>query len=66
MFVTDWLRFYGEPHPDKIPQGTMTTFEPVSKIVAGGKSKGKNAVHKVDGRAWKREFDTMRSQTDAT
>lgn len=58
--VGDWLRFYGEPHPDKIPQGTMTTFEPVSKIVAGGKSKGKNAVHKVDGRTWKREFDAMR------
>jgi hypothetical protein len=58
--LTDWLKFYGEPHPDKIPTGTMTTFEPIAKIVAGGKSKGKNAVCKVDGRTWKKEFDTVR------
>jgi hypothetical protein len=58
--LTDWLKFYGEPHPDKIPTGTMTTFEPIAKIVAGGKSKAKNAVCKVDGRTWKKEFDTVR------
>ena len=58
--LTDWLKFYGEPHPDKIPTGTMTTFEPIAKIVAGGKSKGKNAVCKVDGRTWKKEFDVAR------
>ena len=53
--------FYGEPNPDKIPTGTMTTFEPIAKIVAGGKSLAKNASCKVDGRrTWKREFDQMR------
>ncbi|KAJ1473180.1 hypothetical protein T484DRAFT_1973639 [Baffinella frigidus] len=55
-----WLRFYGEPHPDKIPTGTMTTFEPLAKIVAGGRSNGTRTVTKVDGRTWKREFDAAR------
>jgi hypothetical protein len=58
--LTDWLKFYGEPHPDKIPTGTMTTFEPLARIVAGGKSKAKTSVCKVDGRTWKKEFDVMR------
>ena len=61
-----WLKFYGEPHPDKIPTGTMTTFEPLQKIVAGGKSLCKNAVRKADGRRWKKEFDEMRSRAAAT
>uniref|UniRef100_A0A7S4P5V2 Uncharacterized protein n=1 Tax=Guillardia theta TaxID=55529 RepID=A0A7S4P5V2_GUITH len=61
--VSDWLGFYGEPKPDKIPTGTMTTFEPIAKIVAGGKSLAKNASCKVDGRTWKREFDQMRGMT---
>ena len=47
-------------HPDKIPTGTMTTFVPIAKIVAGGKSRAKNAVTKVDGRTWKKEFDLVR------
>lgn len=58
--LADWLAFYGEPHPDKIPTGTMTTFVPIAKIVAGGKSRAKNAVTKVDGRTWKKEFDLVR------
>ena len=58
--LSGWLKFYGEPHPDKIPTGTMTTFEPLAKIVAGGRSNARNAVTKVDGRTWKREFDAAR------
>jgi hypothetical protein len=58
--LTDWLKFYGEPNPDKIPTATMTTFEPLARIVAGGKSKAKTAVTKVDGRTWKKEFDVAR------
>ena len=58
--LSQWLKYYGEPNPDRIKNATMTTFEPISKIVAGGKSQGKQAVTKVDGRTWKQEFDKQR------
>jgi len=63
--LTDWLSFYGEPHPDKIPTGAMTTFEPLQKIVAGGKSQARIAVRRVDGRSWKKEFDDVRASQKA-
>lgn len=61
--LSSWLKYYGEPNPDRIKNATMTTFEPLSKIVAGGKSLGKNAVTKVDGRTWKKEFDLQRKMS---
>uniref|UniRef100_A0A6T8IBB9 Uncharacterized protein n=1 Tax=Hemiselmis andersenii TaxID=464988 RepID=A0A6T8IBB9_HEMAN len=60
--LSQWLKYYGEPNPDKIKNATMTTFEPIAKIVAGGRSQGRNAVTKVDGRTWKKEFDQTRSK----
>ena len=60
--LSSWLAFYGEPQPDKIPTGAMTTFEPLQKIVAGGKSRGLCAVRRADGRTWKHEFDEMRAR----
>jgi hypothetical protein len=60
--LAGWLKYYGEPNPDKIKNATMTTFEPIAKIVAGGRSQGKQAVTKVDGRTWKKEFDTARAK----
>jgi hypothetical protein len=63
--LSSWLAFYGEPHPDKIPTGAMTTFEPLQKIVAGGKSLGLNAVRRADGRTWKHEFDEVRARAVA-
>ncbi len=33
--LTQWLNYYGEPNPDRIKNATMTTFEPIAKIVAG-------------------------------
>jgi hypothetical protein len=60
--VTDlqsWLRRYGEPTPDKIPTGTMTTFEKSRKRVGKEKSQSVGMVHKVSGREWRQVYDKI-------
>jgi hypothetical protein len=36
--LKSWLKMYGEPSPDKIPTGFLTTFRASKKVGAGGES----------------------------
>lgn len=58
--LKSWLKMYGEPSPDKIPTGFLTTFRASKKRVGKEKSKSSSMILEATGPIWKSQLENSR------
>mmetsp|Transcript_52964 Transcript_52964/g.115031 ORF Transcript_52964/g.115031 Transcript_52964/m.115031 type:complete len:228 (+) Transcript_52964:1-684(+) len=60
--LRSWLDAYGEPQPDRIPTGSMTTFKPSTRRFGKDKSRGSELLRTATGPEWKRAYERKREE----